>query len=156
MSEQERMDELEPGLSRRVVVTAVLSLVALVALGALGLRWRADVPVRVVEVRGAVHADRSSILERLDIQPGAALYAVDPRLVRDGAEQDPWVSSARVGRMPSGKLVVTVRERRPVLLAMGNEGVPVCFIDREGFQMPVVGGAVYVVPLLIGLAGPCL
>ena len=50
---------------RRIVrrIVAVLGLAAVVALGVVGWRWQASVPVRAVTVSGAVHADTSAVLD---------------------------------------------------------------------------------------------
>lgn len=133
---------------------AVLGLAALVAVGVLGWRWQAALPVRAVEVSGVMNADTSAVLDLVAIPDSALLFALDPPILADRARRHPWVEDARVTRWPTGTLGIAVTERVPVALVLDDVGKPRYFFDAAGFQMPVVTGAAYDVPLLSGAFGP--
>jgi cell division protein FtsQ len=65
-------------------------------------------------------------------------------------QRHPWVASASASRLPTGTLSIDIRERMPVVLVLDAQGRPDYFLDRDGFAMPLVKGAVYDVPLLRG------
>ncbi len=81
-------------------------------------------------------------------------FDIDPVMVEDRLRRHPWVKEARVQRYPNATLQVDVEERVPALLALDDDGVPVRYLDADGFQMPFVKGAIYDVPLLHGLDEP--
>ena len=136
----------------------VLGLGAVVALGALGWQWQASVPVRAVEVRGAVHADSTEILGLAAVPDSSLLFALDPALIEDRVRRHPWVAEASVTRWLTGTLGISVTERVPVALALDAAGRPAFYFDAAGFRMPVESAAAgrsaaFDVPLLHGF-GP--
>jgi cell division protein FtsQ len=140
---------------RRLLVTA--GLVALVA--ALGYGWHraATLPVRGVEVSGAVHAEPEALQALAAVPDSARLFSLDPRLLADRVQRDPWVQKARVTRWMSGTLGIRVQERTPVVLALDAVGRPSHFLDAEGFAMPATPSALtagFDVPLLVGHVPP--
>ncbi len=135
-------------------VIAVLGLAAVIAVGVLGWRWQASLPVRAVEVSDVVHADTSAVLDLVAVPDSALLFALDPAILADRARRHPWVADASVTRWPTGTLGIAVTERMPVALVLDAPGRPAYFFDAAGFRMPVVAGAAYDVPLLSGAFGP--
>ncbi len=131
----------------------VLGLAALVALGIVGWRWQAAVPVRAVAVSGAVHTDTSAVLGLVAVPDSALLFSLDPALLADRARRHPWVERASVTRWPTGTLEIAVVERVPTALVLDASGRPAFFFDAAGFTMPAVPGAAYDVPLLTGAFG---
>ncbi len=137
---------------RRIVrrVLAVLVLGAVVALGVVGWRWQASVPVRAVTVSGAVHADTSAVLDLAAVPDSAMLFSLDPTILADRVRRHPWVQEASVTRWMTGTLAIAVTERMPVALVLDGAGRPSYFFDAAGFMMPLAAGAAYDVPLLQG------
>lgn len=134
----------------------VLALAGVVALGVLGWRWQASVPVAAVAVSGAVHADTTEIVALAAVPDSSMLFALDPALIEDRVRRHPWVADASVTRWVTGTLGISVEERVPVALALDDAGRPDYYFDAAGFRMPVASaarGAVYDVPLLHGF-GP--
>lgn len=150
--QQRRRQPSRPSWLRRALV--VLGLGAVVALGVLGWRWQASVPVRAVEVRGAVHADTAELVALAAVPDSSMLFALDPALLEDRVRRHPWVADASVTRWVTGTLGISVTERVPVALALDADGRPSYYFDAAGFRMPVTpvapSNAVYDVPLLHG------
>lgn len=128
-----------------------LVILMLVLGGLLGWQWQARQPLTGVEVTGNVHAGPDALVDLAGLDTSLALYDVDPVIVADRVRRHPWVADARVWRLPTGKLSIHVQEREPAVLALDRRGRPERFLDPSGFQMPVVAGAAYNVPLLRGL-----
>ena len=82
---------------RRLVrrTLAVLGLGAVVALGVVGWRWQASVPVRAVTVSGVVHADTSAVLDLAAVPDSAMLFSLDPAILADRVRRHPWVAGGQ-------------------------------------------------------------
>ena len=72
--------------------------------------------VRQVEVVGAKLMDRATVLQLLDLPEGASVWG-DTREWAQRIQAHPLAESVRIRRRIPGKLVVDVRETRPVALA---------------------------------------
>jgi cell division protein FtsQ len=139
---------------RRAVLA--LGLCALVALSVVGWRWQASLPVRAVEVAGAVHADTTQLLDLAAVPDSAMLFSLDPVILEDRVRRHPWVAEAGVTRWMTGTLSIDVAERVPAALVLDERGRPAYFVDAAGFMMPVPPpqpGRAYDVPLLHGRFG---
>ena len=136
--------------SRLKLLLALVLLVVLGGLGLLGGRWLAGVPVERIDVVGAEHAVEDSLIALASIAVGDTLVDVDPIIAADRVRRYPWVEAAEVRRLPTGTVLITVRERVPVALAL-ERGRPSHYLDRHGFGMSLVDGAAYDVPVLHGL-----
>lgn len=122
-----------PRLARRALVG-----VGVVGLAALAV-WLRTLPLERIVVVGAHAVATADLAERTEAQPGAvALYSLSPALMADRVQRHPWVREARVWRLPTGTLRISVTERTPVALALGPDGAPSHFFDAEGHAMPVV------------------
>jgi cell division protein FtsQ len=126
---------------------AVLALAFLVLLG---WRWMAALPLERVAFANVQHADTTALLALAQVDTIDTMLEVDPALVADRVQRHPWIASATASRLPTGTLSIDIQERTPVALVMDTQGRPDFFLDRDGFAMPLVAGAVYDVPLLRG------
>lgn len=133
---------------------ALLALAAVAALGVVGWRWQASLPVRAIDVHGNVHADSTALLDLAAVPDSAMLFSVDPEILADRIRRHPWVAEAGVTRWMTGTLSIGVTERVPVALVLDGAGRPSYFFDAAGFMMPLAAGAAYDVPLLQGRFGP--
>ena len=143
-------------LLRRVLL--VLGLAAVVALGVVGWRWQATLPLDGIDVAGVVHADTAAVLDLAAVPDSAMLFSLDPAILEDRVRRHPWVAEASVIRWMTGTLGIDVTERVPAALVLDGTGRPSYFFDAAGFMMPVVPadpsrGVVYDVPLLQGRLG---
>ncbi|MEP0547123.1 MAG: FtsQ-type POTRA domain-containing protein [Rhodothermales bacterium] len=148
MARDTKQQQRRRRIVRRIVV--LLGLGAVVALGVVGWRWQATVPVRAVTVSGAVHADTSAVLDLAAVPDSAFLFSLDPEILADRVRRHPWVAEASVTRWMTGTLAVDVTERVPVALVLDGAGRPSYFFDAAGFMMPLAAGAAYDVPLFQG------
>ena len=148
MARDTKQQQRRRRLARRTL--AVLGLAAVVALGVVGWRWQASVPVRAVAVTGVVHADTNAVLDLVAVPDSAFLFNLDPTILADRVRRHPWVAEASVTRWMTGTLGIDVTERVPVALVLDGAGRPSYFFDAAGFMMPLAAGAVYDVPLLQG------
>src|SRR5690554_4721872 len=114
--QQRRRPRTGPSGLRRAL--AVLGLAAVVALGVVGWRWQASLPVRAVDVHGHVHADSTELLGLAAVPDSAMLFSLDPAILADRVRRHPWVAEARVTRWMTGTLGIRVSERVPVALVL--------------------------------------
>ncbi len=138
---------------KRLLVTG-LGLFAVAFLALLGWRWLDGVPIEDIAIRGAVQADSAAILELAGVHLGASLMDVSPAIIADRVRRHPWVGGASASRQPTGTLVISVREREPVALALDRGGRPEYYLDAAGYRMPVAGGLVVDVPIVRHVAEP--
>jgi cell division protein FtsQ len=131
----------------------VLGLAAIVALGVVGWRWQATLPLNGIDVAGVVHADTAAVLDLAAVPDSAMLFSLDPAILEDRVRRHPWVAEASVIRWMTGTLGIDVTERVPAALVLDGTGRPSYFFDAAGFMMPFVAGARYDVPLLQGRFG---
>lgn len=132
-------------------VSVVLGIIVLATVTGLGGYVWATLHVEQVTVQGAQHADVEAIHKLAGIDTTQRLYGIDSQITADRIQREPWVAAAVVKRLPTGTLALNVVERTPVLLALAPNGKPDRYLDAQGYQMPVVDGAAYDVPLLRGL-----
>ena len=114
-----------------------LLLVVLGALGWLGWRWRAELPLKTIEVAGTQQADVDSLVALARIPPDAPLFDIDPVLVADRVRRHPWVAEASAQRRLAGVLTITVEEREPVALVLDGKGRPSHYLDAGGYGLPL-------------------
>jgi cell division protein FtsQ len=124
----------------------------LIILMAAAMAWGWLMQVRIVriDVRQAVNADTDEIRELAGVDSGDVMFDLVPGLIADRVARHPWVSGAHITRMPTGKLIIAVREREPVVRVLASSGRPAFYLDAEGFQMHPSGAQSYDVPLLSG------
>jgi cell division protein FtsQ len=90
--------------------------------------------VRVIELRGVVHAPVPELLARLGVDSLQSVWQpLPPLAARVGTH--PLVAEAEVRRQLPGTLVVLVRERAPVAWAGDARGVGP--VDGDGRRLPI-------------------
>lgn len=147
---------------------AIATMLLIAFLGAVGWHWRSGVLLESVEIASAcetewrlfssaacpaLNSTEEEVRELVGETAGSPLYDMDPAEIVDRVERHPWIRTADMERTPGGRLILTLTERMPVLLAM-RDGRPAHYIDNEGYRMPFVIGVAYDVPLLHGLREP--
>jgi cell division protein FtsQ len=130
------------------LLVSLLGVFTLAFLALMGWRWLDGVPIEDIAIRGAVQADSSAIMDLAGVHLGGSLMDVSPAIVADRVRRHPWVSGASVSRQPTGTLVISVRERDPVALALDRGGRPAYYLDAAGYRMPAGGGLVVDVPIV--------
>jgi len=139
-----------PGVLRRSGYLQGMFILVVLLCGAMGWGWLMHVTVERIDVRQAHYTDPEEVREIADVDSGDVLFDISPRLVADRVARLPWVRKAGVTRLPTGKLLISLREREPVALALGTDGRETFYLDRDGYQMPAVDGASFDVPLVSG------
>lgn len=78
---------------------------------------------------GNERASAASLRHLVDVRNGTTLWGVDTRRAERGAEEHPWVKTARVRRKLPATLVVEVEEYEPVALLHSDR---LHYVDRSG------------------------
>ncbi|MBI1815931.1 MAG: FtsQ-type POTRA domain-containing protein [Deltaproteobacteria bacterium] len=85
-----------------------------------------------VSVRGNSHLSREDLLRWGDLRPGMSIWDADPSQVRARLREHPDLRDAQVRRDFPSRLVIVVRERTPVAIAVLDD---LYFVDRSGRVM---------------------
>ena len=87
-----------------------------------------------IEVKGARHLTRDTVLELARVPDGTSLMRVDKRAVRSRIEADPWVASAVISRRLPGTLVIEVMERKPAAV-IDTGGTELWVVSADGYWL---------------------
>jgi len=120
-------------LPRRLAL-AVIGVAALAGFGVMQLGFAAGggSAVAAIAVRGASHLTAGEIAAATGIPRGARLAEVEPDAVEQALETHDWIAAARALRLPTGKVVVEVKER---------EALATLAIDERRFAIDASGAA---------------
>jgi cell division protein FtsQ len=131
------------------VAGGILTLVLLIVLAPLVLRYVAFFKVRQIELIGVVHHSPSRLIRALDIEVDRNLF--EPLSdIEDRAAALPGVVSAKAERRMPGTLTIVVEERVPIafvptstgLLAIDGEAHPLMYDPTEsGLDLPILQSA---------------
>jgi cell division septal protein FtsQ len=80
--------------------------------------------VREVIVRGQEHLSPEAIRRFAGLEPGMSIWEVDGRAAAARLLEEPWVRSAEVRRELPHRVLVQVREERPVAILTANGSKP--------------------------------
>ncbi len=87
--------------------------------------------IKQIAVRGVKELTEKDILEMANIKPRSNILAVNADAVASRIAANPWVKHIYIGRELPDRLVLDVRERKPVALI--KEGGSLYLIDGGGF-----------------------
>ncbi|WP_448382736.1 cell division protein FtsQ/DivIB [Desulfosoma sp.] len=121
----------------------VVSVVGLSAALARAYGVLLDAPVLTVDavaIRGATKLERKEILDALGVPKGTNMLRLRLDVLATRLEKLPWVRSARVDMEPSGRLLITLDERKPKAVVMG---VRPYLMDEDGVLFLEVKPEVY-------------
>ena len=120
---------------------ALLVLLASLAAGAVaGARLPLAASLESVSVRGAERLSALEVAEATGLERGAPLASIDSARIAERVREHAWIAEARALRLPTGRLLVAVAERRPVAVLAGPEPRAV---DRTGAPFAIASGAAY-------------
>jgi cell division septal protein FtsQ len=142
-----------PGPRTSVRFGIIAGAIVIVFLVTWGTYLASNTTVEQIKVDGSYHADVKAVVDLSGVQPGDTLFAIDPTLVESRVARHNWVEHVSVTRWPTGTLAIGVKERVPVALVVGDDGLPLCYLDRDGVRLPIDTLALYDVPLLRGIDG---
>ena len=85
------------------------------------------------------------------VAPGLSLFRIEPHLLERRLREHPWIRRARVTRDPPRRVVVDVREHKPLAIVQLDE---LYYVDRRGEVMARLGPSdSRDLPIITGLAG---
>jgi len=110
--------------------------------------------VREVAIRRAHHLSAAEIRAAAGIEPGMSIWDVDRARGEAGLVRRPWVREARVERALPHRVVIRVREHRPVaIVATAGPAPALYYVSARGDVFaPVGAGDPRDFPYLTGLA----
>ena len=132
------------------MIVGALGCLLIVAGAGLAWQWVVGIEVGDVRIEGALFTAEESILAYAGIDSTRLLIDVNPDTVAAAVASLPWVLEANVRRWPTGGVSIRVKERVPVLMAIGNDGRPAYYVDGAGHTMPLHDDAVFDVPVVRG------
>lgn len=112
-----------------LIMGAVLGLSAALARAYGALLDAPVLTVDTVDIRGANKLERKVILDALGVPKGISMLKLRMGVLAARVEKLPWVRSARMDLEPSGRLIVTIDERKPKAVIMG---VRPLLMDEDG------------------------
>lgn len=124
---------------RRLKWAAIISLVAVVAIGALATLGSSLFAVDDVDVTGQQFADADAVTAVIDDLLGRPVLLVDTDAAEAELERIPFVESARVRSDFPSSVTIELRERAPVAATVGADG-RFRILDAEGRVLDVIGG----------------
>ena len=154
-----------PRRARRAAPAAVVWGVCLVlgcALGVMGWPWLREsfrhhpyFAVHDVIVRGHARLAPDEVRSLAGIEPGISIWDVDCRAAEERLRARPWIRSATVRRELPHRVVIQLREERPVAIlavASGRSEPALYFVGRHGRLFGVARGDARDFPYITGLA----
>ncbi|MDH3681193.1 MAG: FtsQ-type POTRA domain-containing protein [Acidimicrobiia bacterium] len=121
---------------RRLWLVAGLTLVASLAIGAIGVAKSSWLDIEAVAVTGAQRADPQQIVTASGIEIGEPLVEIDLGRATGAVERVPWVAEATIDRAWNGSVTIVVVERVGIVaIPSGTRHV---VIDRTGQQLELV------------------
>ncbi|MFT4658214.1 MAG: cell division protein FtsQ [Ilumatobacter sp.] len=124
---------------RRLKWAAIISLVAVVAIGALATLGSSLFAVDDVDVTGQQFADADAVTAVIGDLLGRPVLLVDTDAAEAELERIPFVESARVRSDFPSSVTIELRERAPVAATVGADG-RFRILDAEGRVLDVIGG----------------
>ena len=104
-----------------------------------------------VQVEGNLRIADADILHLADVQPGESMWDVSPNLVRTRLNAHPWIHRAMVRRDGPGRIVIEVRERKPIAIVRFGQ---LHYVDRRGHVLGELGAEdSRNLPMITGLEG---
>jgi len=122
---------------RRLIITASIAGVALLALALIAVAKSSLFNVESVVVSGASKVDPSEVRVASGIELGQALIDVNPKEVAARVQAVPWIASARVDRQLMSRVEIEVIEHTPAMVL--PTAARLVLVSEEGWQLEIVG-----------------
>ena len=123
---------------------AAVSLTAGAACGVLlasGAGWLAgDARIDSISVHGASRLAAAEVAVATGVSRSVALSAVEPASVQKRLEDHAWIAEARALRLPTGTLLVDVKETVPVAVVAAGTPARTFVVDASGTPFAVAEG----------------
>lgn len=136
---------------RRAAVLLVLLVGATLAVALQANRWKSDLRVLDVTVEGNRILTEEQIRRLAGIDLNQRLFAIDLYAARARVQKSSFVREVAVTRHVPDRISITVVERVPVAIVIGERMV---YLDSEGYVLPPAGGEhMFDLPVLTGWSG---
>jgi cell division septal protein FtsQ len=124
---------------RRLVIALVVVGVLALLVGAFGVVASSMFGVEEVSVQGATYTDPDELAALIDDINGEPILLLDTASLERRLESSPWVERARVTTDFPHRVVVDIRERRPLVTYRGADG-RWRVTDRDGRVLALLDG----------------
>jgi cell division septal protein FtsQ len=101
-----------------------------------------------IEVKGNSHVDTQYILNKCGFSTSGKTYTVKEHAVRMALLKNPWIDNVKVAKNLSGKIIISITERKPIALVNLKS---VLYVDKYGVLFPIAKKVISEMPLLSGL-----
>jgi cell division septal protein FtsQ len=133
---------------RGIVVLLLLFIVAFLAITSLANRWRGELLVERIDVRGNRILTEKDIIALAKVPTGTPLYDVDLLEIRSRVRLNPYVMGAVVAHDLPATIKITIRERKPVAILGGSDP---CYVSIDGYVLPALNSKeVFDLPVITG------
>lgn len=150
MNKKETHNETESALKSLPWVAGALFVLGLAVIS--GFYWSSELTVQKIRYTGNYFVS-SEELQNIEIPAGVSPDSINFIEITDRIEKIPYVKRAEVSLEPSGNLLISISERKP--LAMLSDGSQKIYVDRYGHRLPMIRGKTADVPILYGFStGP--
>jgi len=132
-----------------MVMLLLLIVVAFLAITAFANRWRGELLVERLDVRGNRILPEKEIVALAKVPLGMPLYDVDLLEIRSRVRLNPFVADAVVAHDLPSTIRITIRERKPMAILGGPESF---YVSAEGYVLPPVNSKeVFDLPVITGV-----
>jgi cell division protein FtsQ len=133
---------------RGIVALLLIFIVAFLAITSLANRWRGELLVERVDVRGNHILTEKDLIALAKVPIGTPLYDVDLLQIRSRIRSNPYVMDAVVAHDLPSTIKITVRERKPVAILGGPDPY---YVSTDGYVLPAVNSKeVFDLPVITG------
>jgi cell division protein FtsQ len=133
---------------RGIVVLLLFFIVAFLAVTSLANRWRGELLVERVDVRGNHILAEKDLIALAKVPIGTPLYDVDLLEIRSRIRSNSYVIDAVVAHDLPSTIKITVRERKPVAILGGPDPY---YVSVDGYVLPAVNSKeVFDLPVITG------
>lgn len=139
------------GRTRKIIFATAIALI--ICSGGAGLTaWTRTAPLfqlANIDVDGNRALSSQRALEMVPVEKGTNIFAVDLDAIETAIESDPRVEEVSIRRLLPSTIIITIREREPIMFVSGAE---LHGLDEQGLVIPLERGEeLQDVPVLTGI-----
>jgi len=139
------------GRTRKILFAAAIAL-TICSAGAGLTAWTRTAPLfqlANIDVDGNRALSSQRALEMAPVEKGTNIFAVDLNAIETAIESDPRVEEVSIRRLLPSTIIITIREREPIMFVSGDE---LHGLDEQGLVIPLEKGEeLRDVPVLTGI-----
>lgn len=140
--------EERPSYGKRVYVYFGILAITVLFIFVIKAQWQDHVTVTQVSVEGTSILSKEEIVRLMKLPPRASMYDLDLTALQRNILSNSFVKSVVIQRDAPSRLQVTIEERVPAALLVGDE---LFYIDGEGIVLPYTASSeAYDIPVISG------